>query len=158
MIKGYLASGFFNKAMYDFTDKLADIIIENGVDLYVPQRNDEINDKENVNPTDIEIWKADINYLKESDVLFAVIDDEDAGVCCEIGYFASLLENTSKRGLIVGIYTDCRRHGVGDGHYYINLFATGGIRKNGKIIEFDTWEQAKFIINNVLKELKNAQI
>ena len=52
-MKGYLASNFFDLGGFEVTDKIANIIEKCGVDCYVPQRNDEINDKENVNPTAI---------------------------------------------------------------------------------------------------------
>ena len=83
-MKGYLASNFFDLAGFDFTDRLANIIEGCGVDCYVPQRNDEINDKENVNPTAIQIWDADISYLKQADILFLYYDGEDAGVMSEL--------------------------------------------------------------------------
>ena len=158
MIKGYLASNFFDLGGYEVTDRIANIIEKYGVDLYVPQRNDEINDKENVNPTSIKIWEADINYLRQSDILFLYYDGEDAGVMAELGYFASMLENTSKKGLIVGIYTDCRQNGKGDGHHYINLFSKGGIEKHGVLICItkweDRWQQIEDGLKKAIKEFK----
>ena len=139
MIKGYLASNFFDLGGYEVTDRIANIIEKYGVDLYVPQRNDEINDK-------------------ESDILFLYYDGEDAGVMSELGYFASMLENTSKKGLIVGIYTDCRQNGKGDGHHYINLFSKGGIEKHGVLICItkweDRWQQIEDGLKKAIKEFK----
>lgn len=153
-MKGYLASNFFDLAGFDFTDKLANIIEECGVDCYVPQRNDEINDKENVNPTAIQIWDADISYLKQADILFLYYDGEDAGVMSELGYFASMLEQTSKKGMIVGIYTDCRQFGDGDGHHYINLFSKGGIEKHGVLIGSNKWDEIEKGIKKAIEDFK----
>ena len=48
-MKAYLASFFFDKFGYEGTKKLAEDIRKAvpNIDLYVPQENDEINDKEN---------------------------------------------------------------------------------------------------------------
>lgn len=140
MLKGYLASNFFDLGGYEVTERIGKIIKKYGVDLYIPQDNDEINDKKKANPTAIQIWEADINYLKQSDILFLYYDGEDAGVMAEEGYFASLLENTSKKGMIVGVYSDMRQVGEGDGHHYINLFTKGGIEKHGVLINITNWE------------------
>lgn len=155
MIKGYFASNFFDLGGYEVTKKIGSIIRKYGVDLYLPCENDEINDKENVNPTAIQIWEADINYLKQSDILFIYYDGEDAGVMAEEGYFASMLENTPKKGLIVGIYTDCRQNGTGDGHHYINLFSKGGIEKHGKLICVTKWEERWEQVEEGIKEAIN---
>ena len=153
-MKGYLASNFFDLGGFEVTDKIANIIEKCGIDCYVPQRNDEINDKENVNPTSIEIWDADINYLKQADILFLYYDGEDAGVMSELGYFAGMLEQTSKKGMIVGIYTDCRQFGDGDGHHYINLFSKGGIEKHGVLICSNKWNEIEEGIKKAVEQFK----
>lgn len=154
MLKGYLASDFFDLGGYEVTEKIGKIIKKYGVDLYIPQDNDEINDKEKANPTAIQIWEADIKYLKQSDILFLYYDGEDAGVMAEEGYFASLLENTSKKGMIVGIYSDMRQVGEGDGHHYINLFTKGGIEKHGVLICSNKWNEIEEEIKKAINEFK----
>lgn len=156
-VKGYMASNFFDLGGFEVTDRIANIIEKYGVDLYVPQRNDEINDKEKADPTAIQIWEADINYLKQSDILFAYYDGEDPGVAGEIAYMSALLENTSKKGLIVGIYTDCRQYGVGDGHHYINLFIKGGIEKHGILISSNKWGEIEEGIKKAINEFNNKK-
>lgn len=159
MIKGYLASNFFDIGGFEVTDRMANIIIEQGVNLYVPQRNDEINDKTNVDPTAVQIWEADINYLKQADILFMYYDGEDAGVMAEEGYFAALLENTSKKGIIVAVYTDMRQNGKGDGRHYINLFTKGGIEKHGILIKVDDWNRRWEIIEEgLIKAIKEFRL
>ena len=153
-MKGYLASNFFDLGGYEITKKIGYIIRNCGVDLYSPCENDEINDKENVNPTAIEIWDADINYLKQADILFLYYDGEDAGVMSELGYFAGMLEQTSKKGMIVGIYTDCRQFGDGDGHHYINLFSKGGIEKHGVLIGSNKWDEIEEGIKKAVEQFK----
>lgn len=154
MIKGYLASNFFDLGGKTVTNTLATIIRNYGVELYSPIENGEINDKKNVSPTAIQIWEADIKELKQADILFLYYDGEDAGVMAEEGYFASMLENTSKKGMIIGIYSDCRQHGTGDGHHYINLFAKGGIEKHGTLITSDNWFTIEKEIAKAIKEFK----
>lgn len=157
-MKGYLATHFFNLGGLEFTSKIAEIIRKEGIDLYVPQENGEINDKKSdADVTDIDIWNGDIHRLKESDILFACIDgvEIDAGVAGEIGYFASLIENSPKKRTIIGIYTDMRRHGTGDGHFYVNLFVTGGIRKNGVMVEGDSYKDLEDKIKEAINEFKN---
>lgn len=153
MIKGYLASNFFDLGGKTVTNTLAAIIRNYGVDLYNPIENGNINAKDKVNPTAIQIWEADINELKEADILFVYYDGEDPGVMGEIGYFASMLENTSKKGSIVAIYSDCRQHGSGDGHHYINLFTKGGIEKHGILITSDNWFTIEKEISKAIRGL-----
>ena len=88
-MKGYLASHFFNDAMFRWTEDLAQYIEKNtGLDLYVPQRNSDINDKKTNDAiiTDIKISQADTARLKEANILIANLDGLtiDDGVSAEI--------------------------------------------------------------------------
>lgn len=160
-MKGYLASHFFNLGGLDFTSKLADIIRKEGIDLYLPQENGEINDKKSDQiVTDIDIWNGDINKLKAADILFACIDgvEIDSGVAGEIGYFNSMIENSPVERLVIGIYTDMRMHGTGEGHHYINLFIQGGINKNGVMIKEDNWTTLEKRIREEIQKFKNKRI
>ena len=67
-MRGYLASHFFNDAMYKWTEEVGQYIENNSeLDLYVPQRNADINDKKNNDDiiTDIKISQADTDELKK---------------------------------------------------------------------------------------------
>lgn len=138
-MKGYLANGLFGLG-----DRLLNSLIASEIrkeikeiDLYVPQENDEINNK-SLYADSIAIAKADIEKLKESDFLIAVIDgvEIDSGVAAEIGAFYM----TGKP--IFALYTDVRQQGrdnkkkiealIKDGtenqFMYRNLFVIGLIK------------------------------
>lgn len=144
-MKAYLANGLFSLG-----DRLLNELIANkirlaipSIDLYVPQENDEINDKEAF-ANSIDIANADLERLMESDVLIAVIDgiEIDSGVAAEIGVFS-----TYKRP-IIALYTDVRQLGrenpskiealIADGtenqFMYRNLFVIGLVKQNGLIV------------------------
>ena len=110
-IKVYIASSFFNVGGYYMTENLASILedmLGDSADIYVPHRNDSINDKsEQTEVTAEDIFKVDTDRLKETDVLIACLDHEDPGVCAELGYFSRLCEE-NKDKYIIGFNTDVR--------------------------------------------------
>lgn len=144
-MKGYLASHFFNEAGFNYTKEISQKIKNEipELDLYVPQENDEINDKETNDDTITAalIAKGDNYYLKNSNILIANIDgvEIDSGVSAEIGYLAGLieaekdLENRIPR-IIIGLYTDMRQDGTGENFFYINLYTKGLIELNGTLV------------------------
>ena len=138
-MKGYLANGLFGLG-----DRLLNSLIASElrkeieeIDLYLPQENNEINDKSSYADS-IAIAKADMDKLIESDFLIAVIDgvEIDSGVAAEIGTFYM----TGKP--IFALYTDIRQQGrdnkkkiealIKDGtenqFMYRNLFVIGLIK------------------------------
>lgn len=140
-MKGYLANGLFG-----IGDRLLNTLIAKeirreieGIDLYVPQENDLINDKSSYADS-IAIAMADIEKLKESDFLIAVIDgvEVDSGVAAEVGAFYM----TGKP--IFALYSDVRQQGrdnenkiqalIDDGtenqFMYRNLFLIGVIKQS----------------------------
>ncbi|MDO5713399.1 MAG: nucleoside 2-deoxyribosyltransferase [Tissierellia bacterium] len=144
-MKGYFASHFFNTGMYEWTEKVATYIEkETGLHLYVPQRNDGINDKKNNDATITAegISKADTLELKKANILIAcldglTIDDGVAGEIMAHGVMAELEEeyqipNRIPRR-IIGIYTDMRALGTGDNRLYRNQMIVGKIKEHGKI-------------------------
>lgn len=148
-MKAYLASHFFNAAGFDYTSKIANTIREHfpSLNLYVPQENSEINDKESNDETITAklIAEGDNAYLRESNILIANIDgvEIDSGVSAEIGYFSALhesekkfLDNPPKR-IIIGLYTDIRQNGTGENFFYINLYTKGLIETHGKLVKND---------------------
>lgn len=144
--KGYLASHFFNAAMFQWTENLAQEIEKNTpLKLYVPQRNASINDKKNNDDiiNDIAISKADTKELKESNVLIANLDGLtiDDGVSAEVmahGVMAELEEeynvNTDFPRLIIGIITDMRYLGTGENKLYRNLMIIGKVKEHGNLV------------------------
>ena len=145
MKKGYLANGLFGLG-----DRLVNELVAKeirtalpGVDLYVPQENASINDKM-AYADSLLIASADIDALKKSDFLVAVIDgvEIDSGVAAEIGAFSMLNRP------IYALYTDTRQQGrentkkidalIADGtenqFMYRNLFVIGLIKQNGVIV------------------------
>lgn len=138
-MKAYLANGLFGLG-----DRLLNSLIASevrkeieGIELYVPQENAEINDK-NSYADSITIAKADMDKLKESEFLIAVIDgvEIDSGVAAEIGAF-SMMDKP-----IFALYSDVRQQGrdndnkiqalIKDGRenqfMYRNLFVIGLIK------------------------------
>lgn len=140
-MKAYLANGLFS-----IGDRLVNELIAKeirkemeGIELYLPQENDSINDK-NSFADSITIAGADMERLEESDFLIAVIDgvEIDSGVAAEIGAFY-----TTGRP-IFALYSDVRQMGrdngkkiellIKDGRenqfMYRNLFVIGLIKKS----------------------------
>lgn len=139
--KIYLASHFFNDAMFTWTESLAQLMEkETGASLYVPQRNGEINDKEANDATinDIQIYEQDMKELMSSDILVACIDgtEIDPGVAGEILAFATRCQFEKEKQLkIIGIITDMRYNGTDRNMLYRNLMIIGAIKANGILIE-----------------------
>ncbi len=139
-MKAYLANGLFGMGDRLLNSLIASKVREEiqEIDLYVPQENDEINDK-NAYADSITIAKADMDRLRDSDFLIAVIDgvEIDSGVAAEIGAFYMLDKP------IFAVYTDVRQQGrdnnkkiqalINDGtenqFMYRNLFVIGLIKQ-----------------------------
>lgn len=144
-MKAYLANGLFSIGDRYVNEQLAAAIraVVPAIELYVPQENDAINDKSNYADS-LAIAETDLNSLKESDLLIAVIDgvEIDSGVAAEIGAYAMLNRP------IVALFSDVRQLGrdnrqkidalVEDGvenqFIYRNLFVIGLIKQNGVIV------------------------
>lgn len=138
-MKAYLANGLFSEAERLYNGMLAwelraDI---EGLDLYLPQENAAVNDK-NSFADSIMIAKADTEKLLESDFMIAVLDGNDTGVAAEIGIFST----TGKP--IFALYTDVRQQGadnelkidalknmVAENQFsYTNLFVIGLVKQS----------------------------
>lgn len=140
-MKAYLANGLFSMADRLFNNIIAEEIRKEikGIDLYVPQENDAINNKSSYADS-IAIAEADMNKLESSDILIAVIDgvEIDSGVAAEIGAFYMMNKP------IFALYTDVRQEGrdnskkiqalidsgVENQFMYRNLFVIGLIKKS----------------------------
>lgn len=143
-MKGYLASHFFNDAMFTWTENLAKYIEEKtDLILYVPQRNADINDKKNNDDiiTDIKIAQADTAELKKANILIACLDglSIDDGVAAEIMAHGVMAEFEKEHGidfprLIIGIITDMRYIGTGENKLYRNLMIVGKVKEHGHLI------------------------
>lgn len=159
-LKAYLANGLFGLADRLLNTHLAGEIRReiDGIDLYLPQENDAINDK-NAYADSMEIAKADMDRLESSDFLIAVIDgvEIDSGVAAEIGAFYM----TGRP--IFALYSDVRQQGrdnqrkidalIEDGRenqfMYRNLFVIGLVKKSGGGI-YSTVEE---LIEGIKKKL-----
>lgn len=144
MKKGYLANGLFGLGDRLVNELVATAVRQtiSGVDLYVPQENFAINDK-SAYASSKEIAAADLDALKNSDFLIAVIDgvEIDSGVAAEIGAFSMLNRP------IFALFTDSRQQGrdnlkkitalqedaVENQFVYRNLFVVGLIKQNGVV-------------------------
>lgn len=140
-MKAYLANGLFSMGDRLVNEALGLELRKaiEGIDLYIPQENTAINDK-NSFADSVTIAGADMDRLEESDFLLAVIDgvEIDSGVAAEIGAFYM----TGRP--IFALYSDVRQQGrdnkkkidalVEDGtenqFMYRNLFVIGLIKKS----------------------------
>lgn len=146
--KIYLGAGLFTQGDRDFNEKIAKAIRENGLgEVYSPAENMAINDKSN-HADSVTIYQSDNEYLKETDVLIAVLDGDvvDAGLASEIGWFAHYAETSERPKEIIGLFTDIRQgqvtedkvkalDGLAESPFlYVNLYVTGAIKSNGTIV------------------------
>lgn len=151
-MKAYLANDLFNEATQNYNKFLAKHIRESvpGIELYVPQENPALNDK-NGYADSVTIFDGDNFYLDNADMLIAVIDTVDEGVAAEIGRFVAFNDIRKEQGQeIKPIYvlcTDVRQMGafnnkkiealkndpIENQFFYKNLYEVGGIKKYGKI-------------------------
>lgn len=147
-MKIYLANGLFSMADTAFNALIAEKVRKafHGVELYLPQENMKINDK-NIYADSRMIADGDDAHLKYADYVIAVIDgvEIDAGVACEIGVAATLGKP------VFGLYTDVRQLGrdnhdkidalIEDGtenqFVYRNLYVVGKIKNSGGKIVSD---------------------
>lgn len=153
--KGYLANGLFGLGDRLVNELLAKEIRESvDVDLYLPQENFTINNKQAYADSK-QIYEGDLNYLNETDFLVAVIDgcEIDSGTAAEI----AIISTMGKK--IYALYTDTRQQGTENQSkiealvndptenqfMYRNLFVIGLIKKHGYI--FDN-------IEDLVKQLK----
>ncbi len=144
-MKAYLANGLFSIGDRYVNERIAAELRKaiDGIELYVPQENDAINDK-SAYADSLAIAAADLAHLEESDVLIAVLDgvEVDSGVAAEIGVFSTFNRP------IIALFSDVRQQGrdnakkiqalVEDGtenqFIYRNLFVVGLIKRNGVVV------------------------
>ncbi|MEK6190111.1 MAG: nucleoside 2-deoxyribosyltransferase [Carnobacterium alterfunditum] len=141
--KIYFASPLFSEMERLYNEKIVLSIRETypGIEVYVPQEQGEINDK-NAYADSMAIAKYDTDALLASQLMVAVLDGStiDVGVATEIGvaYQAGIP--------IIGLYTDSRQQGaenkqklaalqeVAESQFsYINLYTVGIIKLNGAV-------------------------
>ena len=154
-MKIYFANALFSQAELNYNAQLAAKIrqLDQTINLYLPQENDSINDKQAYADSKM-IAQADTEKLLASDLMVAVLDglSIDNGVASEIGVAYA------KEIPIIGLYTDTRQQGSSNQQklqalgqiaenqfHYVNLYTTGLIKLNGTIVnsEADLLEAVK---------------
>lgn len=143
-MKIYFANALFSHADFNYNAQLAAQIRRAlpDVDMYVPQENSAINNKEAYADSKM-IAEADTKRLLSADLMIAILDGPviDNGVASEIGVaYAAKIP-------ILGLYTDSRRLGAANQQklgalqqvaenqfHYLNLYTTGLIKLNGAIL------------------------
>ena len=143
-MKIYFANALFSQADINYNAQLAAQIrnLSPQIDLYLPQENNDINDKQAYADSKM-IAQADTEKLLASDLVIAILDGNtiDNGVASEIGVaYAQKIP-------IIGLYTDTRQQGAGNQQklaalsqvaenqfHYVNLYTTGLIKLNGTIV------------------------
>ncbi|MCO6524916.1 MAG: nucleoside 2-deoxyribosyltransferase [Candidatus Schmidhempelia sp.] len=143
-MKIYFANALFSQAEINYNAQLAAKIrqLSDAIDLYLPQENNEINDKQAYADSKM-IALADTEKLIQSDLVVAILDGNtiDNGVASEIGVAYA------KEIPIVGLYTDTRQQGSDNKQklsalsqiaenqfHYVNLYTTGLVKLNGTIV------------------------
>lgn len=147
-MKIYFASPLFSNMERQYNEILVKQIRQKygDVEVYVPQEQGDINDK-NAYADSIAIAKYDTDALLASDLMVAVLDGAtiDVGVATEIGvaYQAGIP--------VLGLYTDSRQQGATNPEKlaalkepaesqfsYINLYTVGLVKMNGAIVTSET--------------------
>lgn len=157
-MKGYLGNGLFGMGdrMVNtyIAEHLRTLFEENKIELelYVPQENLSINDK-NSYASSVMIADGDDEFLEKTDFMIAVLDgvEIDSGVACEVGVATTLNKK------VFGLFTDTRQLGrenqkkidalIADAtenqFVYRNLYVVGKIKKSGGIFsDIDELNQA----------------
>lgn len=143
--KAYFASPLFSEMELMYNNYLVEEIkkVYPNLELYVPQEQMEINDK-NAYADSIMIAKMDTDQLLSCQFMIAVLDGVsiDVGVATEIGvaYQAGIP--------IIGLYTDSRQQGatnqkkldalqsIAESQFsYVNLYTVGIVKTNGVIVD-----------------------
>ena len=143
-MKIYFANALFSQADINYNAQLAAQIrnLSPQIELYLPQENNDINDKQAYADSKM-IAQADTEKLLASDLVIAILDGNtiDNGVASEIGVaYAQKIP-------IIGLYTDTRQQGASNQQklaalsqvaenqfHYVNLYTTGLIKLNGTIV------------------------
>lgn len=153
----YLAGPIFTERDRMYLDYIYDNIIKilpPDASIYVPHRNQAINDKTK-SATSYQIYWGDYNRLRETDLLIAVIsgDTPPIGTTCEIGIFTQMIDRDRSKQL-VALYDDCREGFItckdkqiaaekmdamriepGENQIsYVNIFLTGAIKTHGHLV------------------------
>lgn len=143
-MKIYFANALFSGADFDYNAKVVAQLRQaiHGIDIYLPQENAAINDK-NAYASSEMIAQADTDELVASDLVIAVLDGPtiDVGVASEIGVAYG------RQIPMIGLYTDSRQQGATNPQklaalqeiaenqfHYLNLYTTGLIKQNGTIV------------------------
>jgi len=167
----YLAAPMFSEADQMYNEVLAKKIEATfpGIDLYVPQRNKDINDKTKCADAE-DICQGDFtNNLDKDDIVVALVDGNAApgiGTVLEIGYFSRICqEEIERQGYtnkkIISLYTDCREcsstyleakneklKDFAECQYaYLNLLLVGALKRYGVMCR---------TIDDVIEELKKV--
>lgn len=150
----YLASQIFAECWRNYNNILADKIAEAfpNVELYVPQRNQSINDKTKCATAEQITYGDFTQNLDHDDIVVAVVDGDTPGIgtTLEIGYFARMCEEEiQKQGYtnkkIIALYTDSRecsstyldaknemlKERAECQYAYLNLLLVGAIKRYG---------------------------
>lgn len=169
-MKVYLAAPIFTEAAQMYNDYVVNKILEKipDLDIYVPQRNKDINDKTKcATAEDITVGDFD-NNLNHTDVVIALVDNDTPpiGTVTEIGYFARICqEEIERQGYtnkkIISLYTDTREcsHTVipekiemlnqfAESQFsYLNLLLVGVLKRYGKMCR---------TVDEVVEEVKKS--
>ncbi len=137
LLKIYLGGPMFSAADIEYNLKLAKKIRKEGFEVYCPNENMSINDKNRTDITAERIYLADMLEIERSNVFLCQVF-EDAGTMWESGYMDCLSRKVDpdKYYGCIGLATDIRlqtppnpkQPGVDNQTFYLNQFAVGGLK------------------------------
>lgn len=142
-MKIYFAAPLFAQSDLRYNAYLAEKIraLDPALDLYVPQENAAINDKQAYADSKM-IAQADTNEVLASELMIALLDGLviDPGVASEIGVAYA------KNIPVIALYTDSRQQGSDNAQkitalqtpaenqfHYLNLYTVGLVKLNGTV-------------------------
>lgn len=129
----------FTSADITYNKFIAKRLRELNFDIYCPNENETINDKNRDDITAEKIYAEDIRELESSNIFLCIIS-EDSGTMWEAGYMDCLSRNDRNRQHVgvIGLATDIRlqtlprsdKMGVDNQAFYINGFVVGGLKNS----------------------------
>jgi nucleoside 2-deoxyribosyltransferase len=97
MQKLFIIGPFFTEAEEEFMVKAKERLVEEGKEVKTPLDIGYVKDGSEV------LFKEDLQFIEQSDIIVAILDGLDPGTMCEIGYARA------KEKKVVGLWTDKER-------------------------------------------------
>lgn len=117
----YLASPWFNEAQAERENRVKNKLRELGFDVWSPKENSSLSPITDPKVREA-IFAANINGMKDCDIIFAITDEKDMGTIWEAGFVYGM--NTTKKEPVTIVYY---AETLGDGMFNLMLAQSGNI-------------------------------